>query len=71
MEYIEESLQDRMNRQIHFPEITAFKLFYQLVDALEKFHKLDFIHRNIKPSNIMLKKIGAATYVNLIDFSLT
>ena len=53
------------------PEILTEKfignIFVQICDALVPLHKVDVIHRDLTPSNIMLTKENA---VKLIDFSI-
>ena len=50
---------------------TTLMLFLQLLERLEWMHSHNFIHRDLKPDNIMLG-IGAASHtIHLIDFGLT
>ena len=48
----------------------AGKLLRQLGHALTAAHEHGIIHRDVKPENIMLQKVGAEEYVKLIDFGI-
>jgi casein kinase 1 len=50
---------------------TTLMLFYQLLERLEHMHKLQVIHRDLKPDNIMMGLGDASNTVHLIDFGLT
>jgi serine/threonine protein kinase len=50
----------------------AMPLFMQMCDALEYAHKMNIIHRDVKPSNILLieDKTNQSTNVKLVDFGI-
>ncbi len=50
-----------------FPEHLALFYIAELVCAIESVHKMGFIHRDIKPDNIL---IGADGHIKLTDFGL-
>ncbi len=66
MEYLEgESLAERLARG-PLPIDQALQTAIEIADALREAHRLGFIHRDLKPGNIMLTKAGA----KLMDFGL-
>lgn len=50
-----------------FPEHLTLFYIAELVNAIESVHKMGFIHRDIKPDNIL---IGADGHIKLTDFGL-
>lgn len=68
MEYVEgESLGQYLDRQGPMPEAQAVALILQVGDALHLVHQSGFIHRDVKPDNILLSRQGQA---KLGDFGL-
>ncbi len=66
MEYLEgETLGQRLQRG-PLPLAQALEFAIEIADALDKAHRLDITHRDIKPGNIMLTKEGT----KLLDFGL-
>lgn len=66
MEYLEgETLFERLSRgAIPLPE--AIDLAIQIAEALDSAHQQGFLHRDLKPGNVMLTQSGA----KLLDFGL-
>ena len=60
-----ESLERRLKRDGPLSQPAVESILYPLLDGLEAVHATGFLHRDIKPDNIMLDAKGAPT---LIDF---
>ena len=67
MDYVDgENLADKLKQtNLPIPEKDVWALLPQIIDALATVHKEGFCHLDIKPSNIMVDKMG---HVKLIDF---
>ncbi len=72
MEYLEgETLADRLSRKVGsqnapLPLKDVLRYAIEIAGALDKAHRAGFVHRDLKPGNIMLTKSGA----KLLDFGL-
>ncbi len=67
MEYLEESLSQRLKQRGFFPPREALEVVRMIACALDYAHKKGFIHRDIKPDNIMFRADGTAV---LVDFGI-
>ena len=68
MEYVDgETLYDAIIRDRHLDENTALTILRQVASALKHAHERGFVHRDIKPKNIMLAADGT---VKLADLGL-
>ena len=68
MEYVDgETLYDAITRDRHLDENTALTILRQVASALKHAHERGFVHRDIKPKNIMLAADGT---VKLADLGL-
>jgi len=68
MEYVDgETVYERLVRKKRLPEEEAIRIARQVAEALVHAHEKGFIHRDIKPKNIMLTSDGT---VKLADLGL-
>jgi len=68
MEYVPGgSLRRELVRQTLLPQVEALLLTLEVADALAQAHRLDVIHRDVKPENVLLAQDGT---VRLSDFGL-
>jgi len=67
MPFVEgESLQQRMAREGVLPAADAYRLLAEVADALAYAHARGIVHRDVKPSNIMI----AGDHAVLVDFGV-
>ncbi|KAG2383387.1 hypothetical protein C9374_004724 [Naegleria lovaniensis] len=52
-------------------EYECWRILYQMSQALLYLHELSFIHRDVKPTNILYAKKGKSIHYVLADFGLT
>jgi serine/threonine protein kinase len=68
MEYVPGgSLRRELVRNSVLPQVEALLLTLEVADALAQAHRLDVIHRDVKPENVLLAQDGT---VRLSDFGL-
>lgn len=67
MEYLEESLSQRLRRCGCLSPLDAVDITIKIADALDYAHRQGFIHRDIKADNIMFRADGS---VVLVDFGI-
>ena len=68
MEYVDgETVYDRIVKMRRIPERDAIEIVMQVAKALQHAHHRGFIHRDIKPKNIMISRTGT---VKLADLGL-
>jgi serine/threonine-protein kinase len=71
MDHVEGTSAHRLLRQRGpLPVLSAVRLMCQVLSALEYAHGKRFVHRDIKPGNILLGKEGGHMVARLADFGL-
>ena len=66
LEYLSgESLSERLRRVSVLSPDEVWRLFNELLSGLSEVHRQDYVHRDIKPGNIMFREDGGAV---LLDF---
>jgi serine/threonine protein kinase len=71
MEYIEgETIEQYVKRRGVLTEKEAVRLFVDILSALECAHEKGYVHRDIKPNNIMIRPIRPGGSPCLLDFGI-
>ena len=67
LEYVEgETLADRLTRERQLPEESLRRLLEEVLSGLEVMHEAGYVHRDIKPGNLMLREEDGSAVV--LDF---
>jgi eukaryotic-like serine/threonine-protein kinase len=71
MELLEgESLQQRLDRELHLSATEAVRLLLPIADALRAAHAKGIVHRDIKPGNVFLSAHDGGSQPKLVDFGI-
>ena len=66
MEYVDgDTVYDRIVARRRIPEREALDVIRQVAAALQHAHEMGFVHRDIKPKNVMMTKTGVAKLADL------
>ena len=67
LEYIHgETLADRLSRELYLEETTLMRLLEEVLSGLAVMHEAGYVHRDIKPGNLMLREEDGSAVV--LDF---
>ena len=65
-----ESLQERMRRVGALPLADTIRITRDIAGALAEAHRAKIVHRDIKPDNIFLHRVGELEVVKVLDFGI-
>ncbi|KAJ3288651.1 hypothetical protein HK104_008049 [Borealophlyctis nickersoniae] len=71
MELLECTLQDVLNERKKLPEAEAKDAIFGMLDAISCVHSEHFVHRDIKPGNLLLAHKCDLTSIKIADFGCT
>ncbi len=71
MEYVDaENLHDHVQRLGAIPQAEALELISPILSAVDAAHSVGITHRDLKPGNIMLARIGTGIVPKVTDFGI-
>lgn len=63
-------LAELLKREGPLPPLTALRIFAQILDALADAHARGVVHRDVKPSNVLLRSGDGEPFAYLCDFGI-
>lgn len=70
MEYAGENLEQFVKRQELLTVVDACRFIVQVAEGLQHAHEKQVVHRDIKPNNIMMTRLGNKPVLKIVDFGL-
>jgi serine/threonine protein kinase/Tfp pilus assembly protein PilF len=65
-----ETLESSLRNRVLLPREEALEIFRQMIAGIEAIHNAGVVHRDIKPTNVMLDRSGLRLSVSIMDFGL-
>jgi eukaryotic-like serine/threonine-protein kinase len=65
-----ETLESSLRKHVLLPRDEALEIFRQMIAGIAAIHDAGIVHRDIKPTNVMLDRSGLRLSVSIMDFGL-
>jgi serine/threonine protein kinase/Tfp pilus assembly protein PilF len=65
-----ETLESSLRKHVLLPPDEALEIFRQMIAGIAAIHDAGIVHRDIKPTNVMLNRSGMRLSVSVMDFGL-
>ncbi len=65
-----ETLESSLRKHVLLPRDEALEVFRQMIAGIAAIHDAGIVHRDIKPTNVMLDRSGLRLSVSIMDFGL-
>jgi eukaryotic-like serine/threonine-protein kinase len=65
-----ETLESSLRKHVLLPPDEALEIFRQMIAGIAAIHDADIVHRDVKPTNVMLDRSGMRLSVSIMDFGL-
>jgi serine/threonine protein kinase/Flp pilus assembly protein TadD len=65
-----DTLDSRLRKDVLIPRDEALEIFHQMIAGIAAIHAAGIVHRDIKPTNVMLDRSGDRICISIMDFGL-